>query len=156
MAGPVETLNVEGVALVTIDNPPVNALSHPVRAGLVAAIAAAEADPAVAAIVLTGAGRTFPAGADIREFDTPPQDPWLPEVCDRIEDCAKPVVAALHGTALGGGYELALAAHWRIAQATARIGLPEVTLGILPGAGGTQRTPRLAGAAAALGLMLSG
>lgn len=156
MAGPVETLVVEGVALVTIDNPPVNALSHPVRAGLVAAIAAAEADPAVAAIVLTGAGRTFPAGADIREFDTPPQDPWLPEVCERIEDCPKPVVAALHGTALGGGFELALAAHWRIAQASARIGLPEVTLGLLPGAGGTQRAPRLAGAAAALGLMLSG
>lgn len=156
MSEVVETVILGDVALVTVDNPPVNALGHAVRAGLVAAIDAAAADPAVRAVVLTGAGRTFPAGADIREFGTPPADPWLPEVCNRIEASAKPVVAALHGTALGGGFEVALAAHWRIAQPAARVGFPEVTLGLVPGAGGTLRAPRLAGAKAALDLMLVG
>lgn len=161
MAEAVETVVLDDVALVTIDNPPVNALGLAVREGLIAAIDAAEAEPAIRAIVLIGAGRSFPAGADIHEFTAfdhgaPLADPWLPEVCDRIEASAKPVVAALHGTALGGGFEVALAAHWRVAQPGARMGFPEVTLGLLPGAGGTQRAPRLAGAKVALDLMLSG
>jgi 3-hydroxyacyl-CoA dehydrogenase len=116
----------------------------------------AEADPAVHAIVIVGEGRAFIAGADIREFGQPPKDPWLPEVCTAIEACSKPVVAAIHGPALGGGLEVALSAHARIATADAKLGLPEVQLGLLPGAGGTQRTPRLIGAQAALDLMLSG
>ncbi|MCC6008704.1 MAG: enoyl-CoA hydratase/isomerase family protein [Rhodobacteraceae bacterium] len=153
---PVRTELQGEIALVTVDNPPVNALAHGVRAGLVAAIEASEGDPRVKAVVIRAAGRTFPAGADIREFGQPPRDPWLPAVCNRIEACTKPVVAALHGTALGGGLEVALGAHYRIALPSARVGLPEVTLGILPGAGGTQRTPRIAGTAAALDLMLSG
>lgn len=145
-----------GVAVITVRNPPVNALSHGVRAGLVAAVERAEADAQVCAIVIKADGRTFPAGADIREFGKPPQAPLLPEVCNRIEAASKPVVAALHGTALGGGFELALAAHYRVAHSTAKVGLPEVTLGLVPGAGGTQRAPRICGAAAALDLMLSG
>lgn len=152
----VRTERAGGVATVVIENPPVNALSHAVRSGLWAAVVAADDDPDVTAIVIRAEGRTFPAGADISEFDAPPQDPWLPELCDRIEACTKPVVAALHGTALGGGLELALAAHYRVALDSARMGLPEVTLGILPGAGGTQRTPRLIGAAEALKMMLGG
>ena len=144
------------IAVLVVDNPPVNALGLAVRAGLWDGIAAAEADAGVRAIVIRADGRTFPAGADISEFGKPPADPWLPQVCDRIESCTKPVVAAIHGTALGGGLEVALAAHWRIAHASAKVGLPEVNLGILPGAGGTQRTPRLVGAAAALELMISG
>ncbi|MEW9579993.1 3-hydroxyacyl-CoA dehydrogenase NAD-binding domain-containing protein [Paraburkholderia sp. DGU8] len=142
--------------LVTIDHPPVNALSADVRRGLVAAIDAADADPAVEVVLIVGAGRNFIAGADIREFGKPPVPPSLPEVCNRIEACTKPVVAAIHGAALGGGLEVALAAHYRIAVDGAKLGLPEVQLGLLPGAGGTQRTPRLIGAAAALDLMLSG
>ncbi len=144
------------VLVVTIDNPPVNALGVDVRRGLVAAIDAAEADAGVAAVLLTGAGRNFIAGADIREFGKPPQPPSLPEVCARIENCTKPVIAALHGAALGGGLEVALSAHYRIALPSARLGLPEVQLGLLPGSGGTQRTPRLIGVKAALDLMLSG
>jgi 3-hydroxyacyl-CoA dehydrogenase len=144
------------VAILVIDNPPVNALGQAVRAGLVAALDAAVADPAVRAIVIRAEGRTFPAGADITEFGRPPVAPLLPEVCNRIEACTLPVIAALHGTALGGGLEIALAAHYRIALATTRLGLPEVTLGILPGAGGTQRTPRLIGAAKTLEMAISG
>src|SRR6056297_2593546 len=144
------------IGLVALNNPPVNAAGAALRAGLVAALNTLEADSTVKVIAIYGEGRTFPAGADIREFGKPPVDPWLPEVCNRIEACARPVVAALHGTALGGGLEVALAAHWRIAQPAARVGFPEVTLGLLPGAGGTQRAPRLAGAEAALDLMLSG
>ncbi|TQK04863.1 3-hydroxyacyl-CoA dehydrogenase NAD-binding domain-containing protein [Herbaspirillum sp. SJZ107] len=144
------------VLLVTIDNPPVNALGADVRAGLLAAIEAADADPAVAAVLIAGSGRTFIGGADIREFGKPPLPPALPDVCNRIEACTKPVVAAIHGPALGGGLEVALAAHYRIALPAAKVGLPEVQLGLLPGAGGTQRTPRLVGAAAALEMMLSG
>jgi 3-hydroxyacyl-CoA dehydrogenase len=144
------------ILLVTIDNPPVNALGFDVRNGLLAAIEAADADPAVAAVVLTGSGRAFIGGADIREFGKPPLPPALPDVCNRIEACTKPVIAAIHGPALGGGLEVALAAHYRIALPAAKLGLPEVQLGLLPGAGGTQRTPRLVGARAALELMLSG
>jgi 3-hydroxyacyl-CoA dehydrogenase len=144
------------ILLVTIDNPPVNALGADVRAGLLAAIEAADADPAIAAVLLAGSGRTFIGGADIREFGKPPLPPALPDVCNRIEACTKPVVAAIHGPALGGGLEVALAAHYRIALPAAKLGLPEVQLGLLPGAGGTQRTPRLIGAAAALEMMLSG
>ncbi len=140
----------EGVALIEIDNPPVNALSHAVRQGLMAALDRAAADPAVTAIVLAGAGKAFSAGADIREFAAAPLSPVLPEVNDRMEAGAKPVVAAWRGAALGGGCELGLAAHARVVAADARIGLPEVTLGIVPGAGGTQRAPRLAGLAAAI------
>lgn len=140
----------------TIDHAPVNALSVDVRRGLVEAIDAAEADAAVAALLIVGAGRNFIAGADIREFGKPPLPPLLPSVCNRIEACAKPVVAAIHGAALGGGLEVALAAHYRLAVRGAKLGLPEVQLGLLPGAGGTQRAPRLIGAAAALDLMLSG
>lgn len=144
------------VLLVTIDHAPVNALSADVRRGLLAAIEAADADQAVEAVLIVGAGRNFIAGADIREFGKPPVPPSLPDVCNRIEACAKPVVAAIHGAALGGGLEVALAAHYRLAVDGAKLGLPEVQLGLLPGAGGTQRTPRLIGAQAALDLILSG
>ncbi|MGF6857001.1 3-hydroxyacyl-CoA dehydrogenase NAD-binding domain-containing protein [Paraburkholderia sp. CI3] len=144
------------VLLVTIDHAPVNALSADVRRGLLAAIEAADADRAVEAVLIVGAGRNFIAGADLREFGKPPVPPSLPDVCNRIEACTKPVIAALHGAALGGGLEVALAAHYRIAVDGAKLGLPEVQLGLLPGAGGTQRTPRLIGAPAALDLMLSG
>lgn len=144
------------ILLVTIDNPPVNALGVDVRRGLLEAVEAADADPEVKAVVLLGAGRNFLGGADIREFGKPPQAPALPDVCNRIEACTKPVVAAIHGAALGGGLEVALGAHYRVALGSAKLGLPEVLLGLLPGAGGTQRTPRLIGAAAALELMLSG
>lgn len=142
--------------VVTLDHPPVNALSVDVRQGLVDAIDAAEHDAAVAAVLIVGAGRNFIAGADIREFGKPPLPPALPMVCNRIEACAKPVVAAIHGAALGGGLEIALAAHYRLAVRGAKLGLPEVQLGLLPGSGGTQRTPRLIGVAPALDLMLSG
>ncbi|PZR50232.1 3-hydroxyacyl-CoA dehydrogenase NAD-binding domain-containing protein [Paraburkholderia fungorum] len=144
------------VLLVTIDHAPVNALSADVRRGLLAAIEAAETDKAVEAVLIVGAGRNFIAGADIREFGKPPVPPSLPDVCNRIEACSKPVVAAIHGAALGGGLEVALAAHYRLAVDGAKLGLPEVQLGLLPGAGGTQRTPRLIGAQAALDLILSG
>ena len=145
-----------GVFVVTIDNPPVNALGVDVRRGLVAAIEAAEADSAAAAVLIVGAGRNFIAGADIREFGKTPQPPSLPEVCLKIENCTKPVIAAIHGAALGGGLEVALSAHYRIAAPSAKLGLPEVQLGLLPGSGGTQRAPRLIGVNAALELMLSG
>ncbi|WP_179401143.1 3-hydroxyacyl-CoA dehydrogenase NAD-binding domain-containing protein [Burkholderia guangdongensis] len=144
------------VLVVTVDHPPVNALSSTVRQGLVDALDAAAADDAIRAVLIVGAGRNFIAGADIREFGKPPVPPALPDVCDRIESSAKPVVVALHGATLGGGLEVALAAHYRIAVPGAKLGLPEVLLGLLPGAGGTQRTPRLIGAKAALDLMLSG
>lgn len=144
------------VLVLVIDAPPVNALGHAVRAGLAAGMRAALDDPAVRSVVICAEGRTFPAGADIAEFGQPPQPPALSEVLDLIEGSPKPVVAALHGSALGGGLELALAAHARVALADARLGLPEVNLGILPGAGGTQRLPRLIGAEQALRLMLTG
>ena len=146
----------DGVAVLTIDNPPVNAASHGVRAGIVDGIARAAGDTAVRAVVLIGGGKTFVAGADIREFGQPPQPPHFPEVLDALEGSAKPVVAALHGTALGGGLEFALACHYRVALKSTRLGLPEVNLGLLPGGGGTQRLPRLAGGAKALDMILSG
>jgi len=144
------------VLLVTIDNPPVNALSAKVRAGLLAAIEAANADSQVGAVVLAGRGRNFIAGADIREFGKPAVPPSLPEVCDAIESSEKPVIAAIAGAALGGGLEVAMSAHFRLAVPGAKLGLPEVALGLLPGSGGTQRLPRLIGAGMALDLMLSG
>ncbi|MGO9486786.1 MAG: enoyl-CoA hydratase/isomerase family protein [Rhodomicrobium sp.] len=144
------------VAVIEISNPPVNAASQAVRAGLMEALREAAADPAVAAIVLIGAGKTFVAGADIREFDGPPLEPHLPDVCDAVEDCPKPAVAALNGAALGGGCELALAAHARIMAEGATLGLPEVKLGLIPGARGTQRLPRLADATAAFEIAASG
>jgi len=144
------------VAVFTFDNPPVNALSHPVRAALFAAIEALDADPGVRAIVLAGAGRNFVAGADLREFDRPPLEPLLPAVLTRLEACGKPVVAALHGSTLGGGAETALACHYRCAAGDLQLGFPEVNLGLLPGAGGTVRLPRLAGWQAAFELMASG
>lgn len=144
------------VMVVTVDNPPVNALGVDVRRGLVAAIDAAEADTNARAVLIVGAGRNFIAGADIREFGRTPQPPSLPEVCKRIEDCSKPVVAAIHGAALGGGLEVALSAHYRFAVPSAKLGLPEVALGLIPGSGGTQRTPRLIGVKPAIELMLSG
>lgn len=144
------------VSVVTVDNPPVNALSQAVREGLVTAIEAAEADSESQAIVIICAGRTFIAGADIKEFGKPALEPFLPDVVARIEACEKPVIAAIHGTALGGGFEVALGCHYRIALSSAAIGLPEVNLGLLPGATGTQRLPRLIGAEHALDIMLTG
>ncbi|WP_322867860.1 3-hydroxyacyl-CoA dehydrogenase NAD-binding domain-containing protein [Aquicoccus sp. G2-2] len=151
------TLTRDGdIAIVTVNNPPVNALGTAVRRGLVAAMEEVDADSASKAAVIIGAGRTFPAGADIREFGQPPQSPALYEVCTRIEETTKPVVAALHGTALGGGLEISLGAHYRIADPKARIGLPEVLIGVMPGAGGTIRLPRIAGIPKALDIMMTG
>jgi 3-hydroxyacyl-CoA dehydrogenase len=144
------------VLVLCIDSPPVNALGRAVRDGLFAAIALAAGDASVRAIVLLGSGRGFSAGADIREFGRPPEGHGLREVLDAVESSPKPVVAAIHGNALGGGLELALACHYRVAVADARLGLPEVNLGLLPGAGGTQRLPRVVGVARALSMMLSG
>ncbi|BBK29995.1 short chain enoyl-CoA hydratase /3-hydroxyacyl-CoA dehydrogenase [Stella humosa] len=144
------------IARITVANPPVNALSHAVRSGILAAVQAADADAGVAAIVLRCDGRTFVAGADITEFGRPAQEPILSTVLAAIDASSKPVVAAIHGTALGGGLELALACHWRVAVQSARVGLPEVKLGIIPGGGGTQRLPRAAGVAKALDMITSG
>nr|WP_271408659.1 enoyl-CoA hydratase-related protein [Pseudomonas sp. Q1-7] len=151
------SLSREGsVAVIRVDNPPVNALSQSVRAGLLESFAAAERDSAIELILLVCAGRTFIAGADIREFGQPPQAPLLPDVTLAIENCAKPTLAVLHGSALGGGLEVAMACHYRIASRDARVGLPEVKLGLLPGAGGTQRLPRLAGVELALEMIVGG
>jgi len=144
------------IAHVTVANPPVNALSQGVRSGILAAIEKAEADSDVRAVVLICAGRTFFAGADIREFALPVQSPQLAEVIDAIESASKPVIAAIHGNALGGGLELALGCHYRIADSDARLGLPEVKLGLIPGAGGTQRLPRLVDTATALDMIVNG
>ncbi|HEV2300901.1 MAG TPA: 3-hydroxyacyl-CoA dehydrogenase NAD-binding domain-containing protein [Stellaceae bacterium] len=144
------------IAIVVIDNPPVNALKREVRAGLVEALRQAGADERVRAVVLEGAGRGFSAGADIGEFGAPLVAPGLGEVLAAIEAMRKPVIAAIHGLALGGGLELALACHFRVASPEARLGLPEIKLGILPGAGGTQRLPRLLGPQKALAMILSG
>lgn len=144
------------VAIVTIDNPPVNAASHAVRQGLADAVNACETDSGIKAVVLVCAGRTFVAGADIREFGKPPQPPHLPDVIGMIENGGKPWVAAIHGTALGGGLELAMACHARIATADAKLGLPEVNLGLIPGAGGTVRLPRLVPAELALTMITGG
>jgi 3-hydroxyacyl-CoA dehydrogenase len=153
---PVTVAREGDVAVVTIDHPPVNALSAAVRAGLVRAVAETEADPGVRAVVLICAGRTFIAGADIAEFGRPPVEPHLPDVVLALEGATLPWVAAIHGTALGGGLEVALGCHWRIAAQDARLGLPEVTLGLIPGAGGTVRLPRLIAPADALAMVVEG
>ncbi|MFT4056375.1 MAG: 3-hydroxyacyl-CoA dehydrogenase NAD-binding domain-containing protein [Novosphingobium sp.] len=144
------------ILTITLDNPPVNALGAALRSGLAEAIANAAADATVGAVIVTGSGKLFCAGADISEFGKPLADPQLPHVLAAIEACPKPVIAAINGTALGGGLEVALACHYRVAVASAKLGLPEVKLGILPGAGGTQRLPRLVGVEAALKMIVSG
>ena len=144
------------VGIVTVNSPPVNALSAAVRGGILEGIKAAVADPAINGIVLTCAGRTFIAGADITEFGKPPKAPALNDVLAEIENSPKPVVAAIHGTALGGGLEVALACHYRVAVKEAKLGLPEVKLGLLPGAGGTQRLPRAVGPELAVKMIVGG
>ncbi|MEO6114107.1 MAG: enoyl-CoA hydratase-related protein, partial [Sphingomicrobium sp.] len=156
MTSPISTSRHHDILIVTSNNPPVNALGAAVRQGLVAAIEEAEGDDAIKAVVIRCEGQTFFAGADITEFGKPPVMPWLPEVVDRIENCSKPVVAAIHGTALGGGLEIALGCHYRVAVPSAKLGVPEVKLGLLPGAGGTQRLPRVAGVPKALEMVTSG
>ncbi|MEO5972330.1 MAG: enoyl-CoA hydratase/isomerase family protein, partial [Sphingomicrobium sp.] len=153
---PISTRKHGDVLIVTSNNPPVNALGAAVRQGLVAAIEQAEADDSVKAVVIACEGQTFFAGADITEFGKPPVMPWLPSVVDTIENSSKPVVAAIHGTALGGGLEIALGCHYRVAVPDAKLGVPEVKLGLLPGAGGTQRLPRVAGVERALEMCTSG
>jgi 3-hydroxyacyl-CoA dehydrogenase len=147
---------VDGVMVVTIDNPPVNAASAAMRAGLAAAVAHARDSTEIESVVITGAGKIFVGGADITEFGKPPVDPILPDICQQIENSAKPVIAAINGAALGGGLEIALACHYRIATATASVAFPEVKLGLIPGAGGTQRLPRLTGIPVAIDLIGSG
>tara|TARA_B110000444_G_scaffold261209_1_gene311817 strand:+ start:1858 stop:3831 length:1974 start_codon:yes stop_codon:yes gene_type:complete len=155
VASPV-SYRLEGIiGVITVDSPPVNALSHDVREGMFGAISEAQGDLSEA-IVINCDGRTFFAGADITEFDKPLKDPGLPDLVKAIEASSKPMVAAIHGTALGGGFEVALASHYRCATPSAKVGLPEVKLGLLPGAGGTQRTTRLAGVKASLDLITSG
>lgn len=144
------------VAVIVIDNPPINAASAAVRQALLAAIATVESDASVKAAVLIGTGKTFIAGSDLREFGQPLAEPQLPAVIQAIERCSKPVVAALHGAALGGGFELALGCDARVAAPGTIVGLPEVTLGIIPGAGGTQRLPRLVGIPRAIAMICSG
>ena len=146
---------INNIGVIRLNNPPVNALSQALRQGVQQAIETAQNDSSKA-LVLICEGRTFIAGADITEFGKPPLTPSLHDMLESIENSNKPVIAAIHGTALGGGFETALACHYRCAVATAKVGLPEVKLGLLPGAGGTQRTPRLAGVEAALDLMTSG
>ena len=146
----------DGVAILTVDNPPVNALSSGVRAGLSDGVAQAAADDNVTAIVLICAGRTVIAGADITEFGGKATGPSLHDALEAMENCSKPIVAAIHGTVLGGGLETALVCHYRVSDAKARFGLPEVKLGLLPGAGGTQRLPRVVGVEKALQMVTSG
>ena len=153
----VTQLDIEGdIAVLTLDSPPVNALAAPVRDGMALGLAQALANPAVKALVLICAGKTFIAGADIAGFGKPPSGTPLSNVLDAIEGARVPVIAAIHGTALGGGFEVALACHYRVAVPSAKCGLPEVKLGLLPGAGGTQRLPRIVGAQRALEMMTSG
>lgn len=146
----------DDIAVIVIDNPPVNAGSAAVREGLMAAIATVKSDASLRGAVLIGKGNTFIAGSDLREFGQPLAEPQLPAVIRAIEDCGKPVVAALHGAALGGGFELALGCDARVAAPGTVVGLPEVTLGIIPGAGGTQRLPRVVGIPRAIGMICSG
>ncbi|MBI2994220.1 MAG: enoyl-CoA hydratase/isomerase family protein, partial [Gammaproteobacteria bacterium] len=147
----VVTSSTDGeIAVITMDNPPVNAIGQAVRAGLARHLKAALGDKAVRAVVIRSTGRTFAAGADINEFDGVIREPQFREVFALMDDSPKPIVVAIQGTALGAGVELILASHFRCAAPAAKLGLPELTLGIIPGAGGTQRLPRLIGAAAAL------
>lgn len=153
----VVSLNIiDTIALITVNNPPVNAVAQSVRQGLVDCIVRADQDNDVKAIIIICEGRTFMAGADIKEFGKPPVEPHLPDVVATIEARSKPVIAAIHGQALGGGLEIALGTHFRIATPSAKVGMPEVLLGLIPGAGGTQRLPRLIGAEAALDIISSG
>ena len=160
MTQPVALSTRDGVAIITVDNPPVNALSPGVPEGILTALETAERDTSVRAIVLICAGRTFISGADIKELEeaarNPAAAPDLHPLLTRIEDCAKPVIMAIHGMALGGGLEVAMAGHYRVAAAEASVGAPEVNLGIIPGAEGTQRLPRLVGVAAAVEMCVSG
>lgn len=156
MTTPVTYQRQDDIGVIVIDNPPVNALGQAVRQGLVEAIAQGNEDPETRVLVLVASGKTFIAGADIREFGKPPQAPILPEVIAIFEASGKPIVAVLHGTALGGGLEVALGCQLRVALPGTKVGLPEVKLGLLPGAGGTQRLPRLTGIEAALDLITSG
>ncbi len=148
----------DDIAVITLDHPPVNSLSHLLRCQIVDAVAAAEADAQVKGIVLVGNDKAFSAGADVTEMGTPRQlaEPILPQVLARLESCRKPVVAAISGVALGGGLEVALSCHGRVALEGARVGLPEISLGLIPGSGGTQRLPRLVGVATGLEMILSG
>ncbi len=145
-----------GIAVLTLSNPPVNALGAALRASLDAALAEVFADASVRAVVLAAEGKLFVGGADITEFGKPAQPPILPDILARLDSAPKPVVAAINGAALGGGLELALACHARLAAPGAKLGLPEIKLGLIPGAGGTQRLPRLIGPAAAFAMMLTG
>jgi len=161
MTQPVARTTCDGIAVITIDNPPVNALSPGVPEGMLKALETAERDPSVRAIVIICAGRTFISGADIKELESAARNPEsggpdLHPLLARIEDCAKPVIMAIHGMALGGGLEVAMAGHYRVAVADASLGTPEVNLGIIPGAEGTQRLPRLVGVAAAVEMCVSG
>ena len=150
-------LKVDGsVGVIVVDNPPVNAVSNAVRVGLVTALEDAGRNDAVEAVVLSCAGRTFIAGADISEFGQPPREPTTLDVIAAIEAMRKPVVAALFGTPMGAGFEISLACHFRVAAPGTRMALPEIKLGLMPGAGGTQRLPRLAGMEKALAMILSG
>lgn len=156
MNSPVSLSKQDGIGFIIIDNPPVNAMSQAVRQGLAGCISAAVADTDIRAVVLACNGRTFIAGADITEFGKPPLEPHLPDVLRLLDESLKPVVAALHGTVLGGGFETALACHYRVAVQGTRVGFPEVTLGLIPGAGGTQRLPRIVGVETALDMITSG
>ncbi|MEP5231334.1 MAG: 3-hydroxyacyl-CoA dehydrogenase NAD-binding domain-containing protein [Alloalcanivorax sp.] len=156
MSNPVSLSRDSDIGVIRINYPPVNALGHGVREGLQQCLREALADEQIRAVVVIGEGKTFPAGADIREFGKPPQQPALPAVIDEYEASDKLVVAAIHGTALGGGLEVALGCDYRVALDSARLGLPEVKLGLLPGAGGTQRLPRLVGAQKALEMIVGG
>src|SRR5471030_1465520 len=148
----------DGIAVITLNNPPVNGLGFSTRLGIVEGVEKAQADASVSAIVIIGAGKAFSGGADITEFNTPKatQEPTLHTVIKVVEGSAKPVIAAIHSVAMGGGLELALGAHYRIAAPGAQIALPEVKLGILTGAGGTQRLPRAIGLEASLNMIVSG
>ncbi|HSD16623.1 MAG TPA: 3-hydroxyacyl-CoA dehydrogenase NAD-binding domain-containing protein [Thermomonas sp.] len=154
----VTTTSRDGIAVITFDNPPVNGMGLAVRRGLLDALAAANADDAIAGVVITGGGKVFSGGADIKEFNTPraEQAPNLHDVIAKVEASPKPVCIAINGTALGGGLELSLGANYRVANAKAEVGLPEVRIGILPGAGGTQRLPRVVGLETALNMIVSG
>lgn len=160
MTSPVQliasTSQADNIAIIYIDNPPVNALSHAVRQGIITAITQAEQNEEIQAIVICCQGRTFIAGADIKEFGKTPKEPHLPDVIQRINQCNKPIVAALFGTVLGGGFELALACHYRVAIKGTKLGFPEVNLGLIPGAGGTQLLPRIANTELALTMITSG
>lgn len=152
----VSAINLDAIAVISIDNPPVNVLSHAVRSGLLECVNEASANPNIQAIILVCMGRTFIAGADITEFGKPPLAPALPDLLEALDACPKPVIAAMHGTALGGGLETALACRYRVAADSARVGLPEVNLGLIPGAGGTQRLPRIVGVENSIDMITSG